>query len=179
MDTDAVRLIGGLRAVVETTRPWDAGEFLLRGSVDVERIFSGAETLALVSRETLCSEAPSNRILLGVDSLYRRGRYSVGGKVTFGMAPGSCTRDFSGRVRFEIRFQKTILQLAQHPRRLGGIAEGVRQPDRDDLLSQAAHAFRTCSFNTCPLWLLPMGVSPADCAGRYGRLGRPRILPGQ
>ena len=101
---DAVRLIGGLGAVVETIRPWGAGEFLLRSSVDFERIFSGAETLALVSGETLRTEAPSNGILVGVDSVYRWDRYSIGGKVSVGTAPGSGTRDFSGHVNFGIRF---------------------------------------------------------------------------
>jgi len=101
---NAVRLIGGLGAVAETVRPWGAGEFLLQGSVEVERIFSGPETLTLVSGETLRSETPSNGILLGVDSLYPRGRYSIGGKVTAGTALGSGTRDFSGRVSFGIRF---------------------------------------------------------------------------
>ena len=101
---DAVRLIGGLGAVAETVHPSGGGEFLLRGSVDVERIFSGAETLARVSGESLRSQAPPNGILLGVDSIYRWGRYSIGGKATMGTAFGSGTRDFSGVVKFGIRF---------------------------------------------------------------------------
>ena len=101
---DAHRFIGGLGAVVETVHPWGGGEFSLRGSLDVERMFSGAETLAHVSGETLRSEAPGSGILLGVDSVYRWGRYSIGGAVRGGTAFGSKTRDYSGSVKFGIRF---------------------------------------------------------------------------
>ncbi len=35
------RVIGGLGFVADTTRPWGEGEFVLRGSMDVERLLSG------------------------------------------------------------------------------------------------------------------------------------------
>ena len=66
---DVDRFIGGLGAVMETTRAWGVGEISLRGSLDFGRMFSGAETLARVSGETLRSAAPGSEILLGVDSV--------------------------------------------------------------------------------------------------------------
>ena len=101
---DVDRFIGGLGAVMETTRAWGVGEISLRGSLDFGRMFSGAETLARVSGETLRSAAPGSEILLGVDSVYRWGRFWIGGAVTLGTAFGSSTRDYSGYVRFGIHF---------------------------------------------------------------------------
>ena len=101
---EADRFIGGLGAVVETTHTWGVGQFSLRGSVDIERMFRGEETLARVSGETLRSEAPGSGILLGVDSVYRWGRFWIGGAVTLGTAFGSATRDYSGVVKFGIHF---------------------------------------------------------------------------
>ena len=68
---DANRLMSGVGAMVETAHAWDNGAFSLRGSVDFERIVSGADTVTEASGERLSLEAARNGILLGLHGLLR------------------------------------------------------------------------------------------------------------
>ena len=101
---DAHRLIGGVGTAAETVRPWGGGEFSLQGSVDIGRVLSGAETGALVSGERLVSRSPANGLLLGVDGVYHRNRFSIGGTLSVGTAFGSNTGEYSGSFRLGIHF---------------------------------------------------------------------------
>ena len=99
---EADRMIGGLGTVAELVQPWRGGEFSLRGSLDMWWVLRGVETAAWVSGERLSSESPENGILLGLDGLYRRNRFSVGATLSMGSAFGSNTREYSGFIRFGI-----------------------------------------------------------------------------
>ena len=76
----ADRVLGGLGVLAETVRPWGDGAFSLRGSVDFERMFRGATTTTQVSGEQLSAVATENSLLVGLNGVYRQGRFSIGRK---------------------------------------------------------------------------------------------------
>ena len=101
---DADRLMGGVGTVVEAARAWDGGSFSLRGSVDFERMFSGAETLALVSGESLRLEAATDSILVGLNAEYRRSHFSLGAKAWLREVLDSNAREYAATLNVGIRF---------------------------------------------------------------------------
>ena len=62
----------------------EAGRSLLRGSLDLAQTLGGGETSMDVSGDTLESESPKTRLLLGLGGTYRRGVFSVGAKISAG-----------------------------------------------------------------------------------------------
>ena len=87
----------------ETSRAWNDGAFLLRGSVEIERTFRGAATVTHVSGETLTSEAAKDRILVGPSTAWRKGRFSLGRELSAG-GLGSDDREYTGRIGLGIQF---------------------------------------------------------------------------
>ena len=102
--SDVDRLVGGLGVVAETTRHWDEEEFLLRGSLDLERTWSGAETVAQVSGEQLTAKAAPNSLLLGLSGVWRRNRLSFSAEVSTRSALGSDTVEYAGFLNLGVRF---------------------------------------------------------------------------
>ena len=100
---DLHRVAGGLGMALETSHAWNDGAFFLRGSVEIERTFKGAATVAHVSGETLTSEAARDRGLLGLSTAWRNGRFSMGGEFS-ATGLGSRDREYSGHVTFGIAF---------------------------------------------------------------------------
>ena len=101
---DPDRLIGGFGAEAETVYALDEGEFRLRGSLDVEQIFGGARTTALVSGETVHLEAEQRSELLGVGGVYREGAFSIGAEILLHHAFGSSYRDRTAVVSLGYRW---------------------------------------------------------------------------
>ena len=100
---DAAHFVGTIGVEASTSRIWDGGVFSLRGSLDVERKFSGAETAVYVSGERLSSESPKNRTHLGVVADYHKGRFSFGASVAQ-MGLDSDDREYSGRFTLGMQF---------------------------------------------------------------------------
>ena len=101
---DANRIIGGLGFVADTTRPWGEGEFVLRGSVDVERLLSGVETRVQVSGEQLSAEATEHSLRFGLNGIYRQGRFSIGAEVAARQELGSDDSEYAGFLNVGLRF---------------------------------------------------------------------------
>ena len=101
---DADRVIGGLGFVADTTRPWGEGEFVLRGSVDVERLLSGVETRVQVSGEQLSAEATEHSLRFGLNGVYRQGRFSIGAEVAARQELGSDDSEYAGFLNVGLRF---------------------------------------------------------------------------
>ena len=101
---DANRIIGGLGFVADTTRPWGEGAFVLRGSVDVERLLSGVETRVQVSGERLSAEATEHSLRFGLNGTYRQGRFSIGAEVAARQEVGSDDSEYAGFLNLGIRF---------------------------------------------------------------------------
>ena len=97
------RLSGGFGMMAETAHAWASGEFSLRGSLGLERMFGGAETITQVSGEELRSRSAQNSILLGLNSSYREGRFSLGTERE-AAALGTRTKEYSGSLYFSVRF---------------------------------------------------------------------------
>ena len=74
------RVTGGLGFVADTTRPWGEGEFVLRGSVDVERLLSGVETRVQVSGERLSAEATEHSLRFGLKGCIAKAASPLGRK---------------------------------------------------------------------------------------------------
>ena len=102
--TDADRVIGGLGFVADTTRPWGDGEFVLRGSVDVERLLSGVETRVQVSGERLSAEATEHGLRFGLNGVYRQGRFSIGAEVAARQELGSDDSEYAGFLNLGLQF---------------------------------------------------------------------------
>ena len=102
--TDADRVIGGLGFVADTTRPWGEGEFVLRGSVDYERIVKGAQTRVEVSGERLSAVATGNSLLFGLNGVYRQGRFMIGAELAARQELGSDDSEYAGFVNLGLRF---------------------------------------------------------------------------
>ena len=101
---DADRVLVGLGVQADTTRPWGDGEFALRGSVDYERIVSGATTTTRVSGERLSADATQNSLLAGVKGVYRRGRFTIGAEVAARQELGSNDSEYTSFLNLGISF---------------------------------------------------------------------------
>ena len=101
---DANRIIGGLGFVADTTRPWGEGAFVLRGSVDVERLLSGVETRVQVSGERLSAEATEHSLRFGLNGVYRQGRFSIGAEVAARQELGSDDSEYAGFLNLGLSF---------------------------------------------------------------------------
>ncbi len=99
----STRYTGGVGLSAGTARTLGGGALTLRASADVERALGGAETSTSVSGETLESEAPATRVLLGLGGSWRKGRFALGAQVAVG-GPGSDDTEHSGRVDFIWKF---------------------------------------------------------------------------
>ena len=100
-DTD--RVTGGLGLAAESSLVWKGGELSLRGSLDIERTLSGAETAAYVSGEKLISQSAKNRIHAGLGIAWRRDGFNVGAEAA-AMGVGSSYREVSGRLTLGMQF---------------------------------------------------------------------------
>ena len=101
----ADRILGGLGVLAETVRPWgDDGEFALRGSVDYERMFRGATTTTQVSGEQLSAVATDNSLLVGLNGVYRQGRFSIGAEVAARQELGSTDSEYTSFLNLGMRF---------------------------------------------------------------------------
>ena len=98
------RVTGGLGFVADTTRPWGEGEFVLRGSMDVERLLSGAETRVQVSGERLSAEATEHGLLVGLNGVYRQGRFMIGAELAARQELGSTDSEYTGFLNLGISF---------------------------------------------------------------------------
>ena len=95
---DESRFFGGLGVIAETQCAVENGELFLRGSVDLERTFSGSTAHTDVSGTRLSSEATKSRALLSLDGAYRRGSFSAKAGVS-AVGPGSDDESYSGHIR--------------------------------------------------------------------------------
>lgn len=102
---DASRVTGAVGMAAETARArnWRGGELTLRGSLDLARTLSGAETSVDVSGERLASEPAGTRLLLGLGGTWRRGRFSVTAEVSAD-GLGSGDAEYAGRIAFGWKF---------------------------------------------------------------------------
>ena len=74
----------------------DEGEFVLRSSMDVERLLSGVETRVQVSGEQLSAEATEHGLRFGLNGVYRQGRFSIGAEVAARQELGSTDSEYAG-----------------------------------------------------------------------------------
>ena len=100
--SESRQLTSGLGVVAETERVGER-KFAFRGSLDVERILSGAGTTAKVSGEKLESESDGTRVLLSLGGTYRSGNFAFSGEVSVG-GLSSDDREYSGQLNLEMRF---------------------------------------------------------------------------
>ena len=97
---DARRLLGGVGLVGERVREWDDGVLTLRGSLDLESMFSGARTIVQVSGEPLMSEAVPAALLVGLSGTYRQGAFTF----SAGLALVPHTLEATGFLHIGARF---------------------------------------------------------------------------
>ena len=90
--------------MADTTRPWGEGEFILRGSVDLERLLSGTETRVQVSGERLSAVATDSSLLVGLNGIYRQGRFSIGAEVAARQELGSNDSEYASFLNLGISF---------------------------------------------------------------------------
>ena len=100
----ANRNLGGLGIVADTTRPWRAGELVLSGSMDVERLLSGADTRVQVSGEQLSAAAMKNSLLIGLNGAYHQDRFTAGVEVVAQHELGSGNINYASFLSLGIRF---------------------------------------------------------------------------
>ena len=101
---NADRVLGGLGVLAETARPWGEGEFSLRGSLDFERMLRGATTTTQVSGEQLSAEATENSLLVGLQGVYRQGRFTVGAEIAARQELGSTDSEYTSFLNLGISF---------------------------------------------------------------------------
>lgn len=101
---DADRITGGLGVLADTTRAWGKGNVTLRGSVDYERMFSGAETRVQVSGEPLSAAATENSLLVGLQGVYRYGRFSIGAELAARQELGSADSEYASFINLGVQF---------------------------------------------------------------------------
>ena len=102
--SDADRILVGLGVQADTTRPWGDGEFTLRASVDYERIVSGATTTTQVSGEQLRAEATDNSLLVGLNGVYRQGRFTIGAEIAARQELGSTDSEYTSFLNVGLSF---------------------------------------------------------------------------
>ena len=100
--SESRQLTSGLGVVAETELVGER-KFAFRGSLDVDRILSGAGTIAKVSGEKLESESDGTRVLLSLGGTYRSGNFAFSGEVSVG-GLSSDDREYSGQLNLEMRF---------------------------------------------------------------------------
>ena len=100
----ADRVLGGLGVLAETARPWGEGEFSLRGSLDFERMLSGATTTTQVSGEQLSADATDTSLLVGLQGVYRQGRFTVGAEIAARQELGSTDSEYTSFLNLGISF---------------------------------------------------------------------------
>ncbi len=100
---DADSLKGSLGLLAEAVRTSGEEEFALRGSVDVESVLSGEETVIEVGGDRLHAEAEKTRVLVGLGARWRKGDLSVGGEIS-AHGPGSDHESLGGRLSLGWRF---------------------------------------------------------------------------
>ena len=83
---DVTRVTGGagVLAGMAQARSWEGAELSLQGSLDIARTLSGTTTSVSVSGETLESQPPGTRLLLGLGGMLRRDRLSVEARIRVG-----------------------------------------------------------------------------------------------
>ena len=101
---DPDRLVGGFGVTAKTADTGDSGGLSLHGSLDIERIFSGAQTDVHVSGEKLSQRPAKDSVLVALGGTYRRGPFSFGAQVSAREGLGSEGREYSGSLNLEIRF---------------------------------------------------------------------------
>ena len=99
---DSDRLMGGGGVVTEAARDWGDGSFSMRGSVDIERMFSGAATTTYVSGESLSLEAAKNSILVSLSAVYRQGLVSLTATAWLREVLDSRAKEYSGMLTLGI-----------------------------------------------------------------------------
>ena len=92
---NADRVLVGLGVQADTTRPWAGGAFLLRGSVDIEQMVSGATTTTQVSGARLSADATDTSLLFGLRGLYRHDRVTVGAEIAARQELGSTDGEYT------------------------------------------------------------------------------------
>ena len=98
------RVTVGIGAAAETAYARDEGELLLRGSLDLERIVSGASTRTEVSGETLSLTSERTSASLGLGAVFRKNDVSLGADLFWRHAFGANERDLTGLVSVSLRF---------------------------------------------------------------------------
>ena len=101
---DSDRLVGGFGVTAKTAYTGDSGGLSLHGSLDIERIFSGAQTDVHVSGEKLSQRPAKDSVLVALGGTYRRGPFLFGAQVSAREGLDSEGRDYSGSLNFGIRF---------------------------------------------------------------------------
>ena len=101
-DTD--RILMGLGVPGRHHTALGDGELTLRGSVDYERIVSGATTTTTVSGEVLRAEATENSLLVGLNGVYGQGRFTFGAEVSTRQELGSSDTEYVGFLNLGVRF---------------------------------------------------------------------------
>ena len=101
---NADRVLVGLGVQADTTRPWAGGAFLLRGSVDIEQIVSGATTTTQVSGAGLSADATDTSLLFGLRGLYRHDRVTVGAELAARQELGSTDSEYTSFLNLGLSF---------------------------------------------------------------------------
>ena len=101
---DPDHLVGGFGVTAKTADTGDSGGLSLHGSLDIERIFSGAQTDVHVSGEKLSQRPAKDSVLVALGGTYRRGPFLFGAQVSAREGLGSEGREYSGSLNLGIRF---------------------------------------------------------------------------
>ena len=102
--SDSERLTGGVGMMAETTRTWGDRELSLQGSLGIERIFRGAQTVSHISGEDLRMKSAKDSAILAISGVYHRGSYSLSAAISAREGSNSDGRDYSGSLNWEMRF---------------------------------------------------------------------------
>lgn len=97
------RLTGGAGVAAETEIAQGGWSLFLRGAVDVESALSGDKTTVDVSGYRLHEEAEDPRIHVGLDALWRKGGFSLGGHLRAESA-GSDDEALGARLSLGVKF---------------------------------------------------------------------------
>ena len=108
MDDDAL-VTGSLGIVAEKAQAWNwrDGKLSLRGSLDLERVLDGSQTMVDVSGERLSSESAGDRFLLGLGGTYRRDHLSLGAAFS-AVDPDSGDAHYVARITFGWGFRSDL-----------------------------------------------------------------------
>ena len=102
--SDSERLTGGIGMMAETTRTWGDRELSLQGSLGIERIFRGAQTVSHISGEDLRMKSAKDSAILAISGVYHRGSHSLSAAISAREGSNSDGRDYSGSLNWEMRF---------------------------------------------------------------------------